>query len=114
MSDDEFAQYTKNLETVKGMAEQMADAMDDVTKGSLLTLASAIENVCIAAFNKLKPVIRGTADAINEFFDTWHNGETNEFTFTGLEKGLSGLADKVRAQEGNMKQAVVDLFASDR
>lgn len=112
MSDDEFAQYTKNLETVKGMAEQMADAMDDVTKGSLLTLASAIENVCIAAFNKLKPVIKGAADAVNEFFDTWHNGDKNEFTFTGLEKGLSGLADKVRQQEGNMKQAVVDLFAS--
>ena len=112
MSDDEFAQYTKNLETVKGMAEQMADAMDDVTKGSLLTLASAIENVCIAAFNKLKPAIKGAADAVNEFFDTWHNGEANEFTWDGLEKGLSGLADKVRAQEGNMKQAVVDLFAS--
>ena len=112
MSDDEFAQYTKNLETVKGMAEQMADAMDDVTKGSLLTLASAIENVCIAAFNKLKPAIKGAADAVNEFFDTWHNGATNEFTWDGLEKGLSGLADKVRAQEGNMKQAVVDLFAS--
>ena len=112
MSDDEFAQYTKNLETVKGMAEQMADAMDDVTKGSLLTLASAIENVCIAAFNKLKPAIKGAADAVNEFFDTWHNGEANEFTFDGLEKGLSGLADKVRAQEGNMKQAVIDLFAS--
>ena len=102
MSDDEFKAYTDNLETVKGMAEQMAEAMDEVTKGSLLNLASAIENVCIAAFNKIKPALKGATDAVNEFFDTWHNGETNVFTWDGLEKGLSGLADKVREQEGQI------------
>ena len=110
MSDDEFKAYTDNLETVKGMAEQMAKAMDEVTKASLLNLASAIENVCIAAFNKIKPALKGATDAVNEFFDTWHNGTANEFTWDGLEQGLSGLADKVRGQEENMQQAVIDLF----
>ena len=110
MGQTEFDAYTDNLETVKGMAEQMAEAMDEVTKGSLLTLASAIENVCIAAFNKLKPAIKGAADAVNEFFNTWHNGETNVFTFEGLELGLAGLAKKIEGQKGNIKNAVAGLF----
>ena len=112
MSDEEFAAYAKNLETVKTMTERLKETMDETTKASFLELASAIENVCIAAFEKIKPALKGATDAVNEFFRTWHNGDKNEFTFTGLEKGLSGLADKVRQQEGNMKQAVIDLFAS--
>ena len=111
MTDEEFAAYKKNLETVKGMAEQLAEAMDETTKSSLLNLASAIENVAITAFNNLKPVLKGAVDAINEFFDTWHNGDENVFTFDGLEKGLAGLADKIRAQKGNIQQAVADLFS---
>ena len=126
MSQTEFDAYTKNLETVKGMAEQMADAMDEVTKASLLNLASAIENVCIAAFNKFKPVLKGVTDEVNKFFDVWHNFEDNEFTFDGLEKALDALANGgkfknsdgenviiqgIKSQEGKIKQAVVDMFA---
>lgn len=126
MSGEEFEAYTKNLETVKGMAEQMADAMDEVTKASLLNLASAIENVCIAAFNKFKPVLKGVTDEVNKFFDVWHNFEDNEFTFDGLEKALDALANGgkfknnegenviiqgIKSQEGKIKQAVVDMFA---
>lgn len=126
MSETEFQAYTDNLETVKGMAEQMADAMDEVTKASLLNLASAIENVCIAAFNKFKPVLKGVTDEVNKFFDVWHNFEDNEFTFDGLEKALDALANGgkfknnegenviiqgIKSQEGKIKQAVVDMFA---
>lgn len=110
MGEEEFKAYTENLETVKGMAEQMAEAMDEVTKGSLLNLASAIQNVAIKAFNKLKPAIKGAADAVNEFFNTWHNGETNVFTFEGLEVGLSGLAKKLEGQKGNLQKAVEGMF----
>lgn len=112
MSDEEFKAYAKNLETVKTMTERLKETMDETTKASFLELASAIENVCIAAFEKIKPALKGATDSVNEFFRTWHNGDKNEFTWDGLEKGLSGLSDKVRQQEGNMKQAVVDLFAS--
>ena len=111
MTDEEFAAYTENLKTVKGMAEQLAEAMDETTKSSLLNLASAIENVAITAFNNMKPAIKGAVDAINEFFDAWHNGDENVFTFDGLEKGLAGLADKIRGQKANIQQAVVDLFS---
>ena len=127
MGQTEFDAYTKNLETVKGMAEQMAEAMDEVTKGSLLTLASAIENVCIGAFNNLKPVIKGVTDEVNKFFEVWHDFEDNEFTFDGLEKALDALANGgkfknnagedviiqgIKSQEGKIKQAVVDLFGN--
>lgn len=127
MTETEFNAYTDNLEKVKGMAEQLAEAMDEVTKGSLLTLASAIENVCIAAFNKLKPVIQGVADELGNFFDVWHNFGENEFTFDGLETALDALLnggkfknDKgadviiqgIKSQEGKIKQAVVDLFSN--
>lgn len=111
MSDKEFEAYTKNLETVQSMSEQLANAMDEVTKGSLLSLASAIQNVAISAFDSLKPAIQNASDALTEFFDTWHNGDKNEFTFTGLENGLKGLEEKVRGAIPNIQQAVADLFS---
>lgn len=125
MSETEFNAYTDNLEKVKGMAEQLAEAMDEVTKGSLLTLAAAIENVAIKAFNKMKPAIKGVADEISNFFDVWHNFGENEFTFDGLEKALDALANGgvfknndgteviiqgLRKQQGKIQQAVVDIF----
>ena len=127
MGEEDFKAYTQNLETVKGMAEQLATAMDEVTKASFLNLASAIENVAIAAFNKLKPVLKGVTDEINNFFDVWHNFGENEFTFDGLEKGLNALLNGgifknddgedviikgIKSQEGKIKQAVADLFSN--
>lgn len=111
MSDKEFDAYTKNLETIQSMSEQLANAMDEVTKGSLLNLASAILNVARYAFDSLKPAIQNASDALTEFFDTWHNGDKNEFTFTGLENGLKGLEEKVRGAIPNIQQAVADLFS---
>ena len=110
MSDKEFDAYTKNLETVKSMTEQLKGALDEVTKGSLLSLASAIENVAIAAFNKLKPAIQGISDALVEFFNTWHNGDKNEFTFKGFEKALVGLEKKVRSAKPKIEKAITDLI----
>ena len=110
MSDEDFKLYTDNLETVKGMAEQLAEAMDLTTKNALLNLASAIENVAIAAFNSIEPALKGATDAFNEFFDTWHEGEKNEFTFSGLEKGLADLEQKLEEQKGNIQQVIVDAF----
>ena len=110
MSDKEFKAYTKNLETVQSMSEQLASAMDEVTKGSLLSLASAIENMAIGAFNSIKPVIQGVSDALVKFFNTWHNGDENVFTFDGLEEALKGLGDRVREAKPNIQQAIVDLF----
>lgn len=112
MSDEEFKAYAKNLETVKTMTERLKETMDETTKASFLELASAIENVCIAAFEKIKPVLNNTTKAINEFFNTWHNGDKNIFTFDGLEKGLAGLATKIEGQKVNIQNAVAGLFSN--
>lgn len=108
MSDKEFNAYTKNLKTVQSMSEQLKGAMDEVTKAGLLSLASAIENVAISAFEKFKPTIQDVTGALNEFFNTWHNGEDNEFTFGGLEKGLSDLENKVKSAIPNISKAITD------
>ena len=110
VSNPDFDQYIENLETVKSMSEQLAKAMDEVTKGSLLNLASAIENVAIAAFNKLKPFIQGASDALTEFFEDWHNGDDNEFTFDGLEKGLHILSLKISGEKDTIRDAIAGLF----
>lgn len=112
MSDEEFKAYAKNLETVKTMTERLKETMDETTKASFLELASAIENVCIAAFEKIKPVLNNTTKAINEFFNTWHNGDKNIFTFDGLEKGLADLAKKIEGQKVNIQNAVAGLFSN--
>ena len=110
MTQPEFDAYITKLENTKGMAEQLADAMDETTKNALYTLASAIENVAIAAFNSIEPALKGAIDALNEFFDTWHQGEKNEFSFEGLETALADLEQKLEEQKGNIQQAIVDMF----
>ena len=112
MSDEEFDAYTKNLETVQSMSEQLANAMDEVTKASLYGLASAIQNLAISVWNDLKPAVQSACDALTEFFNTWHNGDKNEFTFDGFEKGLADLEQKVRNAKDNITQAIVDLFSN--
>ena len=110
MSDEEFAKYKENLESVKGMAESLSEAMDETTKAGLLELASAIENVAIAAFDKFEPAINEAVEALNEFFTTWHNGEANNFTFEGFEQAVSDISDKIVNAAPQIKQAIIDLF----
>ena len=110
MSDEEFKQYKDNLESVKGMAESLSEAMDETTKAGLLELASAIENVAIAAFDKFEPAINDAVKALNDFFTTWHNGEANNFTFEGFEQAVSDISDKIVNAAPQIKQAIIDLF----
>ena len=112
MSDEEFAKYKENLESVKGMAESLSEAMDETTRAGLLELASAIENVAIAAFNKLEPVINDAVEALNKFFETWHNGEKNEFTFDGFEIALGDITKKIQEAQPQLQEAIVGLFSN--
>ena len=110
VSNSDFDQYIKNLETVESMSEQLSKAMDETTKGSLLSLASAIQNVAIAAFNNLKPTINSVSEALTDFFDTWHNGDDNEFTFQGLENALHNLSSKILGEKNTIRDAIAGLF----
>jgi hypothetical protein len=110
MTDTEFKQYQKNLNDTKGMAESLKEAMDETTRAELLELASAIENVAIAAFDKLEPVINDCVKALNDFFKAWHNGETNNFTFDGFETALANIATKIQEAQPQIQAAVEGVF----
>lgn len=96
MSDKDFKKYQKNLETIEGLSSKMAKAMDSDTKGSLLSLASAIEGKAIQVFERLKGSIRGTSDTLAEFFGAWQN--------KGLEKALLG---GYKDSDGNIASGLV-------
>lgn len=116
MSDKDFKKYQKNLETIEGLSSKMSKAMDSDTKGSLLSLASAIEGKAIQVFEKLKGSIKGASNTLAEFFGAWQN--------QGLEKALlggykdsdggiaSGLVKSVQNAAKQIPQAIKDAISS--
>lgn len=104
MSKDDFDQYCENLELVEGLSRKMADAMDETTKGSLLRLSSAIQDVGIEAFEKLKPSIQAASKSLTDFFSVWRSGnkegKTKDgqelYTFGNFKKAIKGLEDDIR------------------
>lgn len=96
MSDDEFKLYCKNLELAKGLTEKLAQAMDETTKGNLLQLSSAIEDVAITAFLLLKDSILKVTNSLNEFFETWRSAD---YSFEGFKQGLDGLLQSVKSMD---------------
>lgn len=116
MSDKDFKKYQKNLETIEGLSSKMAKAMDSDTKGSLLSLASAIEGKAIQVFEKLKGSIKGASNTLAEFFGAWQN--------QGLEKALlggykdsdggiaSGLVKSVQNAAKQIPQAIQNAISS--
>lgn len=104
MSKPEFDQYCENLQLVEGLSRKMADAMDETTKGSLLELASAIEDVGIEAFERMKKGIQSTSKSLTDFFNTWRSGNTEGkikdgqelYTFANFKKGIEGLKEDIR------------------
>ena len=72
-------------DSLKGVAEHVAEAFDANFKGSLFSLASAMIERLLQVFDKVKPAIQGVADDLTEFFRIWNNmGQENA--------GLSGLS----------------------
>ena len=104
MSKSEFDQYCKNLELVTGLSRKMAEAMDETTKGSLLELASAIEDVGIEAFERMKEGIKGASKSLTDFFNIWRSGNTTGeikdgqslYTFDNFKKALDSLLTDIR------------------
>lgn len=116
MSDKDFKQYCKNLETVESLSRKMADAMDETTKGALLELASAIEDVGIEAFERMKKGIKETSVSLTDFFNIWRSGNTTGaiedgqslYTFDNFKKALDNLLNDIRNADiaGAIGQAI--------
>lgn len=104
MSDKKFEQYCENLKLVEGLSRKMADAMDETTKGKLLQLASAIEDVGIEAFERMKPAIKGASDSLTKFFNVWRSGNKKGtakdgeqlYQFENFKKAIRGLEDDIK------------------
>ena len=70
-----------------GAAQTLAEAYDNTLKGSLLNLASAMEEQLLQIFDKVGPKVRDVIDQFTEFFNIWNNmGQSKE------NAGLSGLS----------------------
>lgn len=111
MSDEKYAKYKKNLETIQGLSDRLAKSMDETTKASFLGLASAIEDSLLGAFDKLKPSLLEASDGLSSFFEDWRNGDKNTYTFEGFETGLSNLESKVKKAAQNIPNVISDAIS---
>lgn len=116
MSDKDFKKYQKNLETIEGLSSKMAKAMDSDTKGSLLSLASAIEGKAIQVFEKLKGSIKGASNTLAEFFGAWQNQGLEKALLGGYKDGdggiTSGLVKSVQNAAKQIPQAIQSAISS--
>jgi TP901 family phage tail tape measure protein len=95
-------------EEMEGVAEHVAEAFDANFKGSLLSLASAMQEQLLQVFDKIKPSIQGVVEELTEFFRILNNkGQDN----TGLS-GLSGALEYLEKTSQGWKKALTDNIAN--
>ena len=100
----------KDYEEATGAAQSLAEAYDNTLKGSLLNLASAIEERLLKVFDKIGPAIRDVVDEFTEFFNIW-----NDMGQSDANKELKGLADALAYLEETSRgwgQAISDALAN--
>ncbi|MGL5765162.1 MAG: phage tail tape measure protein [Sarcina sp.] len=113
MSDEDFKLYCDNLELATGLADKMATAMDETTKNGLLSLASALSDVGIDAFERFKVTLNEATGSLNKFFETWRNEQNGEFnySFDSFKLAMNGLLEDVRNMDlaGAMGTAISNM-----
>lgn len=110
MNNEEYEKYKKNLDIIEGAARRMAETMDEATVAAFYALSSAMEDSLIALFDKMKPSIMGATEALTDFFTTWRNGENNNYTFEGFEKGIENLKNKVKEASKQIPQFITNAI----
>lgn len=71
--DADFDKLTKAIENSDGVAEQMADTMQNNLQGKLTNLKSALEELAIKIFDALEPALTAIIGAVQNLVD-WMNG----------------------------------------
>lgn len=110
MNNEEYEKYKNNLDIIEGAARRMAETMDEATVAAFYALSSAMEDSLIALFDKMKPSIMGATEALTDFFTTWRNGEDNNYTFEGFEKGIENLKNKVKESSKQIPQFITNAI----
>jgi len=84
------------IEKANGVAKHLADTFDNTLKGALSNLASGIEERLLQVMDKIKPMVKGVIEVLNNFLDIW-NGMS--------EKNLgSGFADAIEYLEKESRE----------
>lgn len=74
---DSLGEFTGDLNNAEGAAAEMAAIMGDTTKGRLLELKSAIEEVALQLFEALQPAIEAAIGWLTDLA-AWFNGLSDE------------------------------------
>lgn len=111
MSDDKYAKYKKNLETIQGLSDRMAKSIDETTKSAFFALSSAMEDTLLGAFDRLKPALLSGSEALTDFFSTWRGGDDGNYSFSGFEQGLNDLESKVEQASNNIPSLMDNMFS---
>ncbi|MGG4180790.1 phage tail tape measure protein [Virgibacillus pantothenticus] len=72
-SESDFNKLTKAIENSEGVAQEMADTMQNNLQGKLTTLKSALEELAIKIFDALEPALSAIIDGVQNLVD-WLNG----------------------------------------
>src|SRR5690625_4900502 len=72
-SESDFNKLTKAIENSEGVAQEMADTMQNNLQGKLTNLKSALEELAIKIFDALEPALTWLVDIIQSVVD-WFNG----------------------------------------
>lgn len=72
-SESEFNQLTKAIANSDGVAQEMADTMQNNLAGKLTNLKSALEELAIKIFDALEPALSAIIDGVQSLVD-WLNG----------------------------------------
>src|SRR5690625_4687540 len=71
-SEGDFDKLTKAIANSEGVAQEMADTMQNNLQGKLTNLKSALEELAIKLFDALEPALTAIVGSIQEFVD-WLN-----------------------------------------
>jgi TP901 family phage tail tape measure protein len=87
-TEEDLTKLEAAIRDCDGAAKAMAEDFDKTVKGSLLKLASAMQERLLQVFDKTKDSIMKVTDQLAEFFNIWNGMPQLDET-----QGLTGLAD---------------------
>lgn len=87
-TEEDLTKLESAIRDCDGAAKAMAEDFDKTVKGSLLKLASAMQERLLQVFDKTKDSIMKVTDQLAEFFNIWNGMPQLDET-----QGLTGLAD---------------------
>ena len=97
-------------ERCESVSEHMADTFDATLKGSVLNLASAMEEQLLQVFDKVKEKVQIGIEALTEFFDIWNGLSEAHPDLSGFGDAIGWLAEQSKSFGEAIKSAVVNAI----